>query len=446
MEYYIDNTKKNTKEDGTKDNPFITFASALRTIKTSATKTTVWVNGVFNEVVKWNIDNTEVKALTPETVIDGKYLLPTGTTRIGAEKLEGNDKSLVLITGNNILWSIKVNNSRGRGLQVGNNANNSFNNVIIDDIFVQGCRTAAIDARNGTNLTISKSSIFDTSNYNTKVRDSAKYNYAGSIKTLNVDGLFVFNNRIFNHYGNVLTPSRGTKNVIIRNNDIFDCWGSLIYLHYVNNCEVYENTIYYTPAWKQSKHAGVVINNEEEFVDEGGVPGNIIIRDNYILGTDNGIGIWGNEGANVITTNIEIFNNIIINTTDSAILIRDGKKVKNVNIHDNILSVDKSQTPIKVSGGYDELTFNKNGFTVKPIAEASSKEDFIVPQSSFTTVNSAQELLAEVNKLRKILEPVDPNLEVKAAIKTIITTFIENQTEAVTQLQTLIEEQIAKLK
>lgn len=446
MEYYIDNTKKNTIQDGTKDNPFITFTSALKTIKTSAAKTTIWVNGIFNEVVKWNINNTEIKPITPETAIDGRYLLPSGTTRIGAEKLEGNDRPLVLITGNDILWSIKIINSRGRGIQVGGNANNSFNNVIIDNAIIQGCRTAAIDARNGTSLTISNNSIFDTSNYNTKVRDSAKYNYAGSIKTLSVDGLLVFNNKIFNHYGNVLTPSRGTKNVIIRNNEIFDCWGSLIYLHFVNTCEVYENKIYYTPTWQQSKHAGVVVNNEEEFVNEGSIPGNIIIRNNYILGVDNGIALWGNEGADVITTNIDIFSNVIVNTSDSAILVRDGKKVKNVNIHDNILSVDKSQTPIKVSGGYTELTFNKNGFTVKPIAEVSSKEDFIVPQSSFTTVNSAQELIAEVDKLYKTPEPIDPNLEVKAAIKTIITTFIENQTEAITQLQVLVEEQIAKLK
>lgn len=406
MQYHINPQTSGKLFNGSEDNPFTSFAQAEKVAKAGDI---FFLTGVISEPIRWTTSGTKENPISfvvknakdVVSCIDGKYQFPSAKNeRVGAEGLKGNDSTLVLIDASYIVWSVSIKNSRGRGIQVGSEKS-KITDIILRDFGINGCRTAPIDARNCKNLVIERSSIIDTSNYNTKVRDSKRYNYAGCIKTLNVDGLTIRNNIISNHYGNVVTPSRNTKNIVIEDNFVFDCWGSLIYLHFCNTAEVRGNYLFYTPGWKQSIHAGIVVNNEEEFLDEGVIPGNFKIHNNYIFGTDNGIALWGNEGADVVTSDIGIFNNYIINTSDSAILVRDGKKVRNVIITNNRL-MTKGRT-IEVKGGYDNLTIHTNGF-INPLAipkEISSKTDFTVETIEGTKI-MLQEFITLIEKLSHV--------------------------------------------
>lgn len=415
MQHYIDNTKNNVLQLGTTESPYHSFAQVQNVVQPGDT---VLVKGVYHEVVKWRksgksllpITITLLDSIDTDSCIDGKYLLPTANNeRVGAEGLKGNDSPLVLIDASFVIWCVPIKNSRGRGIQFGTDKNTSENGTFTNSV-IDGCRTAPIDARNVKDLTISYNRISDTSNYNTKVRDSKKYNYAGCIKTLKVDGLNIIGNVISNHYGNVITPSRGTKNIVIKDNAISDCWGSLIYLHFCNTATVIGNFLYYTSNWKQSYHAGIVVNNEEEFIDENNVPGNFTIKNNFILGTDNGIALWGNEGSNIITENIDIFYNWIINTRESAILVRDGKKVKNVKIYNNNLSINSKDTKLffNIKGGLENLDIKNNG---QPFISTSNYFSYQVKTSDLTTVDSLQDFEKELIRLTTEKPEVDSDEE-----------------------------------
>lgn len=412
MQHYIDNTKNNVLQLGTTESPYHSFAQVQNVVQPGDT---VLVKGIYHEVIKWRKSGKSLLSINiillditdTDSCIDGKYLLPMAKDeRVGAEGLKGNDSPLVLIDASFVIWSVPIKNSRGRGIQFGTDKNTSENGTFTNSV-IDGCRTAPIDARNVKDLTISYNRISDTSNYNTKVRDSKKYNYAGCIKTLKVDGLNIIGNVISNHYGNVITPSRGTKNIVIKDNAISDCWGSFIYLHFCNTAKVTSNFIYYTSKWKQSKHAGIVVNNEEEFLEEGNTPGNFTIYENYILGTDNGIALWGNEGSNVITTGIQIFENWIINTSLSPILVRDGRKVKDVKIFKNNISVreDFKGPIIEVKRGYENLVIENNGFP--EFWPLETMDNYHVKYSDLYTADTLNEFMQEIQRLTTVDQTED---------------------------------------
>lgn len=122
--------------------------------------------------------------------------------------------------------------------------------------------------------------------------------------------------------------------------------------------------------------------------------------------------MWGNEGTDIVTENILIYENYIINTDYNPILIRDNRKVKNVFIFKNVISIPKTDIKsINVNGGYDSLKIHSNGFCILPNqpAECSSLTDFIVLKSNVFKIDNLDHFKQVIKDLTT--PPIDPEKE-----------------------------------
>ncbi len=413
MQTYIVSENGTTGGDGSEGRP---FASLERASAVANPGDQVLVRGTLRNPVKWGKDGTGGAPITiaphPDGGrIDGGYMLPAGKAQfVGPTGLERVDKALVLIAASNVEWTVDVGRSRGRGIQIGD-GKKRVGGSTVSGATLAGIRAAPIDIRGADGVIIFGNTTRDTGNYNTTVRDTTAYNVSGCIKTLDSTGVLIEDNDIEQHYGNVLSPSRLTVGITVRRNRIRDCAGSLIYSHFAQDVTIEENILWYSPDWTRI-HDGIVINNEEEFTAEGSRPGQIRILRNLIMGVRNGIAVWANEGADVVTDGIEVEGNIVINAVEWALLVRDARKVRGMRVLRNVLSATNERL-IDVRGGDGaSIYFADNGYSREVPAFARHAGDWAAPTVAELRAINVEEVSAFAARLGKPApEPVDPLID-----------------------------------
>lgn len=314
-----------------------TFAAALAD---ATPGTNIVIRGVLSEQIRWRENKSgsadapiTVTPWDPQSKIDGRYALPNGsegiTPWIAPDGTKGFHSSLVAINADYVTWGVPVVRSQGRALQLGGTGRRK-KGLVVEGGAIQGVRTAPIDIRNVDGATVRELTISDSCNYN-RNKGSGDTNWAGAIKTLDARNVLVENVNIWQHYGNVVTPSRLSDGVTVRNVAVWDSPGAAFYSHYARNV-LFDNCLaFFTPNYTGPRSSGFYLNNEEEFTNEGSTPGNVVIDNCMALGTTLGLILGGNEGttgAAVATDGMTMRNSVLLNC-DIGMRLNNNAQVRN---------------------------------------------------------------------------------------------------------------------
>lgn len=348
------------KGNGERSTPFRTFEEA---VKIAMPGDTITLLGTYIGDTSINFKGDKDLRLTfthEDGCIDGKGVFPKGPAKwVGLTGLEGVHTPLVMLKGLGIDWKIPVKNSRGRGFTIAAVGKTPSSYIRINKIPVTSCRTAGISMHDSEELDIEYVEMSDTSNYNTEKALSKGLNFSGSIKAQDCRNVRIRFNKVWNHYGNSITPGNGCENVTVEGNDCWDSLGTLIYANWSKGTKIIGNRLWFTEEWDNPVGA-IAVNNEEETPEYGGTDG-VEIADNIIYGARHAIGIWGNEGEEgVFTDDLNIHDNIAFNCAGSGLLVRQNANVRKSKVKKNYFHILKTGTPFNLLGPIDGIEFEEN--------------------------------------------------------------------------------------
>lgn len=354
--YVVANTGSATQQDGNELTPFVGFKGFMAVQQVAKPGDTILLRGPLEYgVVRFSAGGVAGLPLTVKQhpdggCIDGHDEWPRGEAAWTGIDLEGNPteavhRPLLRITGDYVRWSVPVRNSRGRLVQLGDGKRTVTGSRVVDTQLV-GARTAPVELRDTVGCGVIRCQIEDGSNYypDRSERDINEKNFSGCIKLIDAVDSLIEGNRIRNHYGNVVTPGRGSRGAKVLNNEIHDCNGSLIYVEWCRDVLVEGNIMWYSPAWRLGIHSAIAINNEAEYSVDGHEAANIRIIGNVALGTSVGMAVWGNEGQDRTVAGIELTDNIFVNQIGAGLRTNYNAKFKDfVGRHNIFAGADKSK-------------------------------------------------------------------------------------------------------
>lgn len=326
-------------------NVYPSFADAMEGIRPG---TTVYVRGKVREEIRFprrrSGEEDALISILPHPEdgghIDGGYTMPDdGSDRgwTGPNNERGFHTSLVMLDANFLLWSVDVRQSQGRGIQVGRSGTR-VNNVTLENLHVDGARTCPIQVQNCDGIYLNNVSVSDGSNFS-RDRGSGGRNWSGAIKTLDAWNVTLKGCTVWNHWGNVITPSRLSKNILIEDCTVYDCSEAMYYGHYTDGLIIRNCLAYCTPQWgDRPTPGGFVFNNEREFTQEGSRAGRILAEDNIAIGLAYGYAIGGNEGVRgqeVKTHGITLRRNVSLNSRKAELRLSSNAQVENGLFSDN---------------------------------------------------------------------------------------------------------------
>lgn len=355
------------QQDGSEQHPFIGFQGMQDVQKYVKPGDTVLLRGTFSAgQIRWGVHGTRENRITIDqhpdgAKVDGQYIAPYGAARWRGVDLDGNPTEgvhapLVRIRGDFTNWMVPVMNSRGRLVQIGGDRNRVTVGSNVTDTIIQGARTAMIDIRDARMCGVYRCHIEDGSNYYPARggdRILTEQNIAGCIKTIRAENIWIVGNRIKKHYGNVITPSRSSNIIHILENEVSDCNGTAVYVHWATNVRVKKNVSWYSPEWKMGIHSAYVVNNEEEFHHEDVAAGRVLFHKNLALGTSYGLNIWGNEGKDVMVDGLKATENTFINCTKAALRTQRNAQYKNFLLRDNIFAAQSEDELFDLNSPYE---------------------------------------------------------------------------------------------
>lgn len=317
-------------------NVFPTFRAARGSIKPGVT---VYIRGELKEEIvlgSWasGTDKRPVTfAMYPNDggYVTGDYEIPSEGNSKGwtaPDGTRGFHTPLVLIDADFVHWSVDVKNSQGRGIQLGRNAGRRMG-IVLSSCLVSGVRTCPIHIQNVDGARLFRVGVTDGSNFN-RSKGQGGTNWSGAIKTLDAWNVDIIECNVWEHWGNVITPSRLSRNIRVLRSNVWNCMGAAYYGHYCEGLLFEDCTAFFTPAWEHPVSGGFVFNNEEEFVDEGSVAGDIIVTNNAAIGCRFAYAIGGNEGETgeqVQTRGALFTNNVSLNSTIAGMRLSPNSQV-----------------------------------------------------------------------------------------------------------------------
>ena len=218
---------------------------------------------------------------------------------------------------------IELLDSRGRGIGTSNCENVHFTNMRID-----GSRNALFNANNTTNVSLTDSTLLNGANF-AEVARSAAVSFNGTqqigmnwpviVNMVNSQSVRIQGNTVFNSWGEGIATGRGSVDIIISDNIVFDCMALLLYLHYSKNLTCERNILFHTTADTYNRGANpsgaMVVNQESQTIGGAFDPepsDNFIIRNNLVFGRAKGYNPWNNQGGGSSSGYLEINNNTFV--------------------------------------------------------------------------------------------------------------------------------------
>lgn len=354
--FIVAHVGSNQQQTGSEGTPFVGFKGLLAAQQVAQPGDIILLRGPLEYgVVRFSANGAEGAPITVAPHPDGGHVdghndWPRGKAAWTGIDLDGNPTEavhtpLVRILGDYVKWSVPVKNSRGRSIQIGNDKQ-TVTGTRIADTLISGARTAPIELRNTIGCGVIRCQIEDGSNYYPERadRDINDKNFSGCIKLIGAVDSLITDNRIRHHYGNVVTPGRGSRGTKVLRNEIHDCNGSLIYIEWARDVLVEGNVLWYSPEWTMGVHSAIVINNEEEYNQAGHEAAGIRVIGNVALGTSVGMAVWGNEGQDRTVAGIELTDNIFINQLGAGLRTNYNAKFREFVCRHNIFAgADKSK-------------------------------------------------------------------------------------------------------
>jgi hypothetical protein len=322
-------------------------------------------------------------------VIDGRYELPTPPPSGWAECNTTvkpatcfHYKPLVEIAADHIVVEgFEVKNSLGRGIWV-SNKERRISHIVIRNVHIHNHRNAGMKADRVDKLLFENNRVWHNSNYATHDRPAKVFNWSHAVNALRSTNVTYRNNIVFENYGEGIGTGRGSQNVSVINNEIYDN-KIQIYVHRTVNATVEGNLTYCTQrkAYYRGGQpgAGIVLNNEYNF-PELKMNTNIQIVNNLITGCVQGVGLWSG-GGEIATGSYDV--TIAHNTITQ--LFSEGDERKTVGIH--IISGPHKQIRVynNIVQGADLMattgapaTFSHNLWSQQPSREAARGQGDII--------------------------------------------------------------------
>ncbi|MCA9921010.1 MAG: right-handed parallel beta-helix repeat-containing protein [Anaerolineales bacterium] len=321
-------------------------------------------------------------------VIDGQYNIPAGDPAACNGTVSPPKcyvyAPLVLIQGNYIVFSgIEVMHSRGRGITVAAENGVRPHHVTIEKCSVHDVRSAAIQIMDSDYITVNGCEAFHASDFATHARSGYDLNWPVAVNSIRASQVIFSNNVIYENYGEGIAAGRDSLNVRIENNVIYNNYALQVYIHRSQHVKVAQNLVYHTndPAFHRGGNPSqcIVVNNELNFVDSLTVK-NIEIVNNFVAGCRHNISIWGVNTSDVITENVLIAHNTLVNAktnndTSAVGLNINAGNLRNVRIMSNIIIQDEDE--IVSSTTNPEVIFANNLWSRTPPGNVSSSSDIV---------------------------------------------------------------------
>lgn len=371
----------NNGNSGSQNQPLKTISKAIEKAKPGDT---IYVReGTYHEALKITKSGTvrnpiRLHAYPGELpIIDGNYSLPLGENA-GCSDVAPKHcfvyTPLVHIRASH--WEFKgfkVTQSRGRGIGISSPGKTKIQNVLIDSCIVDGTRNAAVHTLNSTYVTIRNCDISHGANFATHNRRATHLNWPVIVNVVGSDHVTIQKNIIHENWGEGVAAGRNSTHVTIEDNVIYDNYALQVYLHRAQDLIVQRNLVYHTNA-PQFRRGGnpsscIVVNNEDNFSGSL-ITARIKIKNNVASGCGQGVAVWGSGGTGVVTKDLEISHNVVVNavrnsgTVPVGILVNPRAKLRNASISKNVVLQDKGHSVYFPSS--NNVAINNNIWSHQP--------------------------------------------------------------------------------
>jgi hypothetical protein len=304
----------------------LAFATVNKAVSVAAGGDTIIVAGILHQTVSIT---TSYSAAAPLTIIahpslggtiDGQFSLPTGAVAY----TNPNDgtvstfAALVVITGNHIVWSVDVKNSRGRGIRIGDDAPATPNtNVTLQDCWVDYCRNSCIYVVNCGDITLRRVTWSHAGSYYQEERaPSTTYNWPGALAFVTADGYLVEECYGFENWGEGFIHDKGSTLGIVRYTTLRDNMSVGLYCNRATQVAYYGNLIYNTDTFI-SPAQGIAVQNEANTAQFGNVDG-VDIYNNISVGHNFNLVIGSGQGTNDPISNVRVAFNTLLGAQPSS--------------------------------------------------------------------------------------------------------------------------------
>lgn len=331
----------------------------------------VRLEGEFGTALKIKLDGTETDLIRFDAsgaVFDGKFLYPKPPANAVLMKAPDGTTAhyvpLVQVEGSYLeLTGFTIRQSWGRGLGLLN-----CKHVSVLSSSVDLSRNAGIHTDGCEDILFEKVKNTHAGCYYTDMRDPAKFNWPVSWNTLRSKKVRIQWCESSDNYGESIGLDRDTgqdgdepdsiiEDCIFRDNMVMG-----IYLHHCYNCAAVNNMIVVTDGARFIQQ-GIVVNNEDNFPNSQ-TAGKLRAVNNLLIGTKNGLNIWGNETSGVVTDGVDFLFNTVVNSKEAGMLYRT-RGAKNVRVIGNLFH-EAQGTVWNIVGDPQLTEFGPNGYTGIP--------------------------------------------------------------------------------
>lgn len=400
--------------DGSEERPFATIQHALDTAV--AGDIILVREGVYHETISFNTagsaDAPIVLAAYPNErpVIDGMYQLPPVPPSGWARCADPADKTscfhydpLVNIAADHVVFAgFDVQRSLGRAVLV-HHPERRVQNVQILHNSVHDNRNTGIKMLQADYVLVQGNAVWHASDYAPFDRTANELDWTHAVNALRSTNITYRANKIFNNYGEGLGTGRGSTNIVIEDNELYDNRALNLYIHRSQDVLIQRNKIYCTgnPQFLRGGNipAGIVANNESQF---GGMltVDRVLVQNNIVAGCSIGFGIWGGGGGSVKngSRNVTVLHNTFVNLQSNPD-IRDPYAFSLIGAadHENILIqsnlIYQADPIINAAGDLTAVTFVNNGWLAAPLDWVLSDSDVV--SRDLGMANPDAELIAD---------------------------------------------------
>lgn len=234
----------------------------------------------------------------------------------------------------------------------------SGQNILIDSVEVTGCQSHGIIAF-GRYITVRNSKIFETVKEN--VDRSGGWGSGLKVERGAMDVIYE-HNEVFHNHGEGIATTMG-KNVVIRNNRVYDNFSVNIYIDNSSNVRVENNFSTCSPSalqfYRDGQPAAGILIGEESYSGWGAQLSDLVIVNNVQFGCS-GINFYGAEVSPGGLVNSLIAHNTIWNVYNNgrAVNISNEQNNSNIKIMNNIAAgAISTGQGISVSNNLTSTTF-----------------------------------------------------------------------------------------